>query len=59
MDPVPFYMWQDQPDRFEQMILSLSDGGPPVEVWHGGNKVAVIITPEEFDLLNRLIAQED
>lgn len=57
MDPVPYYVEKivTTPHLLYAMLDNVLLGGPPVEVWKGGKKIAVAIHPEEYDLLNRLI----
>lgn len=58
MDPVLYYRENDGDNKFFHLLDDLALGGPPIEVWQEGNKVAVVITPEEFDLLNRLVRED-
>lgn len=59
MDPVVIhYLDSNNKRTIDRLLGDIANGGPPVEIWKNGVKVAVAIHPEEFDLLNRLIAQE-
>jgi PHD/YefM family antitoxin component YafN of YafNO toxin-antitoxin module len=58
MDPVQFYRGDDKNDKLMHLISDVNLGGPPVEIYEDGVKVAVVITPEEYDLLNRLVKGE-
>ena len=58
MDPVTCYIGRNDSNEqlLKQFLGNIISGGPPVEIWKDGVKVAIAIHPEEFDLLNRLVA---